>query len=419
MEALILIFGELVFAILAPFVVLVVELIGSLLGLTISFGTGKRAENVVSSRAARMIALVFAALAVLLLSALWVANSFYFDNVVRYVFGVAEKRSGIVTDCRSVDGSLFAGRIDLRDCTVRRPSHPTSSFDLSVDQVSFDLRVMSLLGTADIDVARVAGLEGWIASDRANSSKQGSAAQVEKPRRAFVIRELDVSNVSVVLSGTNPDGNPFELPLEIGQIDSEPLRSRLALFDLLFRSNLTGSIADAPFEISTSEIQDGRQTAWRAEQIPIASLGALSGGPLSWFSAGTVDVYVDDQWQRGDSLKIDMDWRLEFQGVEVQAPPGTGAFSRMASEPLTRYVNALDGHFPLEFQVVVNESQFEFKSSLAAAGLWSAVGDSVNNVLGKLGVDIEKASETGKAIKEGAKSVLDRLRKPKGEEVDE
>lgn len=416
MEALILIFGELVFAILAPFVILVVDLIGSVLGLTISFGTGRKAQSVVTSRAARIVALVTIGLAVLILSAVWVVNSFYFDYAVRHVFGMTEERSGITTNCEQIEGSLFAGRVNLRSCTVRRLSHPASTFDLSSDEVVMDLRITSLLGTADIDVARVTGLEGWVASDRSMIGQDDSTEPVDKPRRAFVIGELDVSDINITLSGINPDGNPFELPVEIGQIKSQPLRSRLALFDILFRSNASGSIVGAPFEISTSSVQDGRKTTWRAEQVPVASFGALTGGPLSWFSSGYVDVHVDDHWQRGDSLDIDMDWRLEFAEVEVSAPPGTGALARIASEPLTNYVNGMDGQFPLEFQMVVNESQFEFKSSLAAAGLWSALGESVNKVLGTFGIDLENASETGNAIKEGAKSVLDRLRKPKSDE---
>lgn len=111
-----------------------------------------------------------------------------------------------------------------------------------------------------------------------------------------------------------------------------------------------------------------------------------------------------------------MDWRLQFADVEVSAPPGIGALARVASEPLISYVNSLDGEFPLEFQMVVNENQFEFKSSLAAAGLWSAVGESVNKTLGAFGIDLKSSAQTGDAIKEGAKSVLDRLRKPKEED---
>lgn len=419
MEALLLLIGELVFAILAPFVFLCIEFVASLLGLTLSLSVGQKAQSIISSRGARLFTIALLALAALLLSAIWVVNSFYFDTAVRHVFGMAEERSDISASCKEIDGSIFAGRVDLRECTIRRPSHPSSSFDLSAEEVFLDIRIMSLLGTANIETARIAGLDGWVVSDRSNRRQQDNVAPVEKPKRQFVIDKLDVMDVSVTLSGTNPDGNVFELPVEIDQIESEPLRSRLALFDVLFRSNMTGSIAGAPFEVATSIIQDGRQTTWRADRVPVASLGAMTGGPLSWFSAGYVNVAVDDQWQRSDALSIDMDWRLNFEDVEVNAPSGTGALGRMASEPLTRYVNSLDGHFPLEFQVVVNESQFEFKSSLAAAGLWSAVGESINNILGKFGFDPETASETRDAIKEGAKSVLDKLRKPKGEKSDQ
>lgn len=418
MEALILIFGELVFAILAPFVILVADLIGLVLGLTISFGTGRKAEQVATSRAARVIALVLIGVAILTLTAIWIVNSFFFDHSVRYVFGMAQERSGIVTTCEEIDGSLFTGRVDLGNCTIRRPTHPASSFDLSLDNVELDLRVTSLLGTARIDVAHVAGLEGWIASNRGQVSGPGTADPVEKPRRGFVVHQLDISRVNIQLSGINADGNSFELPIEIQQIKSQPLRSRLALFDILFRSNAAGSIAGAPFELSTAIIENGRETAWRAERIPVAEFGAMTGGALSWFSSGSVDIAVDDKWQRRDSLSIDMSWRLEFEDVEVKAPPGTGSFARMASEPLTRYVNGLGGRFPLEFQMVVNENQFEYKSSLAAAGVWSAVGEAVNKVLGEFGIDLEKAAETGKAIKEGAKSVLDRLRKPNDDDRD-
>ena len=63
--------------------------------------------------------------------------------------------------------------------------------------------------------------------------------------------------------------------------------------------------------------------------------------------------------------------------------------------------------------MAIDEDQFEYKSSLAAAGLWSAVGESVNNVLARFGIEVStSASETGEKLKEEAKSVLDRLRKP-------
>ncbi len=83
-----------------------------------------------------------------------------------------------------------------------------------------------------------------------------------------------------------------------------------------------------------------------------------------------------------------------------------------------RYVNEFDGHFPLEFAMAVNENQFEYTSSLATEGLWSAVGDAVDKVLMSFGIELNLESETGNAIREGAKTLLDRLRKPKHEKPD-
>ena len=215
MEALILIFGELVFAILVPFVTLIVDLIGSIIGVIISVGTGKSGDRILTSRLARTIALVLVSIAVLILTATWTVNRFFFEETVRYVFGQVEQRAGIETTCQEIDGSLFAGRVDLRNCTIRRPTDPSSSFDLSVDGITVDIRVTSLLGTARIDTARVVGLEGWVKNDRSQVNDLEASARPEKPRRAFVIGDLFVSGTSIELSGINPDGNPFKLPVEV------------------------------------------------------------------------------------------------------------------------------------------------------------------------------------------------------------
>lgn len=197
---------------------------------------------------------------------------------------------------------------------------------------------------------------------------------------------------------------------------SAPLRSRLALFDILFRSNATGQIAGAGFEIRTAGNAGGRETVWQASEVPVASLGAVAGGVLSWFRDGVVDVAVEDRWRRDGQLEIDMDWSLEFRDVEVRAPDTAGALTRIATGPIVDYVNSHGGDFPFEFRMVINESQFEYQSSLAAAGLWTAVGESINRIMTAFDLDVGRsAAETGDKLKEEAKSVLDRLRTPKDE----
>lgn len=414
MEALILIFGEMIFAILAPFVAAVVDLIGVILAAIFSFIPGRRQERRVGSGAAKKMLIAFLAVGALIFAMLFVVNTFYFADSVRLVFDALERRSGIETRCSEINGSVFSGKISLDECAVARAGHASADFQLELDSVDIDLQISSLLGTAEVQTAQIAGLRGLVRRHEPAEQVDGG---VEKPRRAFVIQDLTIEGVDVTLSGFNKDGGVFELPVQVNSATSAPLRSRLALFDVLFRSNATGAIAGAEFEIKTAGDSGGRQTVWRASDVPVASFGAMMGGVLSWFSDGVVDVYVEDRWRRGDRLEIDMDWRLGLRDVEVKAPDSAGAMTRLATGPIVAYVNRHDGDFPFEFQLTLNEDQFAYKSSLAAAGLWTVVGESLNNVLTELGIEMpESAEQTGEQLKQGARSLLDRLRKPPEEE---
>ena len=415
MEALILIFGEMIFALLAPLVAVVVDLIGAILASIFSFFPTRHREPRLSSGAARKLLIVLLAIAAVILGALFVVNKFYFAESVRMVFGALEGRAGIETQCSEISGSVFSGQITLGKCKIDRTDHSSSDFQLELDSVDFDLQLSSLLGTAEVQTGHISGLRGSVIRHQAQRDVDNDT--VEKPRRAFVIQDLKIEDVAINLSGFNKDGGKFELPVHVTSATSAPLRSRLALFDILFRSNATGDIAGAEFEIETGGDSAGRQTIWRASDVPVANFGEMAGGALSWFHDGVVDVYVEDNWRRDGQLEIDMDWRLGFRDIEVQAPATAGVMTRVATGPIVDYVNSREGEFPFEFQMVINESQFEYKSSLAAAGLWTAVGESVNNILARFGIDVGRsASETGEKLKEEAKSVLDRLRRPKEED---
>ncbi len=416
MEALLLIFGEMIFALLAPLVTLVVEIFGLIVAALLSLLPGRRAEPRTGGGAANIGLKLLLSVAIVTLAVLFIVNTFYFADSVRGVFGVLERRGGIETSCAEIDGNVFSGRVSLGDCTIVRTEHDRSEFNLELDRVDFDLRLSSLFGTAEIETAHVSGLRGSVKKHQAVVDPD-SDEKAEKPRRSFVIQDLRIEDVDIALSGVNKDGGLFELPVQIATATSAPLRSRLALFDILFRSNLNGTIAGADFEVKTGGDSGGRQTAWRAMDVPVASFGAMAGGALSWFQQGVVDVQVDDKWRRDGQLDIDMDWRLTFRDVVVEAPDTAGLLTRLATGPIVAYVNSYDGEFPLEFELVVNENQFESRTSLATAGLWTAVGESINRILSVFGVDGEdSASETGDKLKEGAKSVLDRLRKPKDED---
>ena len=414
MEALVLIFGDLVFALLAPIFLAIVELVAAVFGFGFSMIPSGNAPRWRAPALLRKGAAFLTILAVLIVGAVWVVDRYYFAPSVRFLFGTMESRMGIEASCDGIEGSVFKGQVNLSDCDLRRLNDESLTFDLRVNELSLDVAMTSVLSTAVVEEAQVQGLKGWVRRDETSNTGDDSALKANKPARAFIVQDLVVDTVELSLAGRNGDGERFEIPIIINSIHSAPFRSRLALFDVLFRSNASGTIAGASFELATSMIDGGRETTWRADKVPVADFGRMVGGALAWFEKGTVDLSVVDRWRTDESLELDMDWRLNFDGVHVAAPKDSGVLKRALSQPLLAYVNDQGGQFPLEFQMVVNEDQFEYQSSLAAAGLWGAVGKSVNTGLKAIGVEINVDGEgTGDKLKEGAKSVLDRLRKRK------
>ncbi len=189
MEALVLIFGEIIFALLAPLVAVVVDLIGAVLAFIFSFVPFGRKVPRVSGGAAKKVLIVLLAIAVVIFGALFVTNKFYFSDSVRMVFGVLERRSGIETSCAEIDGSVFSGQISLGNCRIVRRDHASSEFELELDHVNFDLQLSSLFGTAEVQTANIEGLRGSVNRHQAQADADATR---EKPRRSFVIQELRI-----------------------------------------------------------------------------------------------------------------------------------------------------------------------------------------------------------------------------------
>lgn len=412
MEALALLIGELVFAILIPFIAMAAELIGAAVSALVAALSGRKRVPGARGGIAKPVAVALAGLSALVLVGVLVVNLFFFEQAVQFVFDRVEQRKGITTSCETIDGSLITGRVQLGNCDIKRREHPVSTFDLQVAEIDLDLRIASMFGTARLDSARVSGLAGAVFTDRRKAADQPPR---DRPRREFEIDELVVTDVRVAVTGINSSGDAFSVPMAMERLDSRPLRSKLLLFDVLFRSNASGSLAGAPFELASSGTAENRRTEWRATQVPVASLADAVGGALGWFSAGFVDVYVEDDWEATEATSLDLDWRLEFSDLQVSPPPGTGRVARIASVPLTKLINSYDGSIPLEFGLDLEEDQFALRYSLSAAGVWLAIKEAVDGAWSRIGFDTSKIAEKTESMREGMRDILDRVR---GDEED-
>jgi len=315
-------------------------------------------------------------LLILLLGAISAINFLFLDPTVKWIFAKIETKTGIQLSVNKVSGNLFAGNISFNDLKVKRESVEKSSFDFEVGNASTDIKLSSLIFQPvtlnNFSINDVTGKVHQPANTTSNkkASKNPNKGAKIKSKRDFIIEELDINNINISLS----KGGNKPINLSLNNIQSEPLRSNYAIFDIFFRSNISGSINDNKFLIKTEEIPSGRSTTWNIEDLPVSVFGSYIGKPpLNWFSDGKISLRLEDRWTLDKKANIDTTWNFQFKDIEVSPPDDMNIIEKALAKPVANYINSKDGDIDIKFSLVLNENQFEHSASLDASGLMEEV----------------------------------------------
>ena len=388
-------------------------------------------KNPRKKRWTRWLLIGSASVTAVLFVGLLVINQWFLSDLVQWLFNRQHERTGIAITTKTIDGNLFTGKFTASDIVVKRDHHPAGLIDLSVAQVTFSMpvwRVFSSVITVDsITVDDVQGkFERGIAG-QASTRKQKDDSGIaivddaektsltvkneNKNRREFQVTALTISNVNVIyLDHTRK--HPLSIPVTVEKLTANPLRSRWAIFDVLFRANANGTIAGRPFCIATTGDDLQRSTTWTANDLPIALMANHIGGPFTLLHDGTCDVRVTDRWQMfNDQRIIVMDWSLILNHVTAAVPESTNKTMALFEKPLVAFINAKGDRVPLSFTVSIDENRFDGTASAESAGLWKVVSDSLAATFGKkLGIEPETIKDLKEKAFDKAKDVLEKWR---------
>ncbi len=376
MEALLIIFAELLFACLAPLlaaigalIALVFELFALL--ITMLFGgssrktppakrrdaqgtrghpatgstSGSSQKPLFSKKTIHWIAGGFGGVAVLAV----IASFVLFDPLLRMILTTAGDRAEMSISYEESSGSLLSGRVALSGLALQRQSEDGLAFDLRVKRIEADVDLFSLFGSEPrIQFAAVDGVSGVVTPPEARDAHVEAPARPKPARRPFRADRVEVADVLVSVQPRNSE--PYDLEIRAG--DVAPFRSQLAMFDLLFRSNLEASVAGQPLYVATRDISEqGRETIWSFEEVEVDRLKLiLPKAPLTWLSDGTVTARVEDRWDLTDD-EIDMDWRITLDGIEVATPEAAGQTEAFLANGLARIVNAKGGDADFQYRL--------------------------------------------------------------------
>lgn len=349
---------------------------------------------------------------ILMVAALLAGNFVFLEPLAKRVLAAVGRHTNTELTFASVSGNIFTGEFTFTGVRAKRRSAVKSSFDLAARRLTADIDLWTLLARPiAFETVTVEGVTGSIRSPE-RRKRSGAPADLKlKPKRKFVIRGLALSDVAIALS----KGDNAPVAVALNSVKSTGFRSNFAVFDTLFRSDLSGTLDGRELAIATEPAGIGRITRWRIPDLPADTLSRIvTRPPAGWLREGTLNVSVDDRWQLDDRNDIHMDWRVRMQGVRAEARADAGLLEKTMALPVAGYIKGKDGNLDLNFTLVVSEPQFENMSSIDASVLWSVMSRSMREAMGLGGGEEEaataKTSRARKAI-DGVKRILRGKRK--------
>lgn len=293
-----------------------------------------------------------------------------FAPALRIALDQIELRSGVDIGFQHARGSLFTGRLELGEVTVRRASDGLE-FTLTVRELTLDVDMLQLHREAlQLTLVRAVGVRGAL------TRREGGP---QPPVRPFVIDRLELEDVQIEFEDMITA--PFRsLPLEFEALTIAPLRSELAMLDALCGAEARGSARGYSFGAGAH--------AWQARGIPIGPAAHKLGAAGRWIRGGDLDLTLGCLGSyEGDEVRLAVDLRLHNFKI---APPGDSA----RHLPASRVAEALSGLGPalrLRFEFGLPRERFRGATKVDQLGLWDGAIQAWNVELGaKLGLTREE-----------------------------
>ncbi|WP_208348205.1 hypothetical protein [Pseudaestuariivita rosea] len=409
MEALLLIISELLFIAIYPFVAFVGGIIAAIFEAVLTFfamllrplfernrkkQTNPKTSPVRPKRKGRKYLHWIAAPLIFVGAVIVALNYLFFEPALSFALDQIEDRTSYDIEFTAASGDIFTGRLAISGFEIRDQAGREAGLMLgSASDFEIDVNMWTLL-SRDVVLEKLVlndAVGTIILPPESESQNENRPEQDAEPRRkrGFVVENLAFSDIEVLAVTADQTSHS----LQIIQATSQPFRSRMAVFDLFFRSNMNATVDGVPLVVSTETISDnGRRTVWRFDDFPVTAAAVfVDRAPFTWLNGGTISANVQDAWDLSDQY-IDMDWRLDLKDTDIAAPPEAGRTQRLMIAALDRVVEQRDGNASLGFQMRFDQDGLRNGATGDMTVFWDALVAGVTKAISdNLG---ERAEET-------------------------
>lgn len=291
------------------------------------------------------------------LTALIFVDLFLYEPGLRLLLDQVERASGVDVCFERGRGNLFTGVVHLEGVTVRHRNG--ADVALTIDRLDIDIAMLRVFADeVPISELQLHGVRGAIVRNKT----QGTG---HPPGRGFVIERLLVDDLAIDFEDLA--GGPVRvLPLAIDHLEVTPLRSRLAVVDLLCHTRATGRARGSHFGAEGG--------TWKVGGISLGGQGPRLGAVSKWVRGGALDISVACRDAAADPLVLGIHVGIAaFQLV----PPGELG-RRTIAQKLAAAISNLGPRIDLDLRLEIGRDRLDGAASAAHAGLWDLGVQSLN-----------------------------------------
>lgn len=362
-------------------------------------------------------------------TALLAINFLFLEETVRFAVDEVEAKTGFEIQYASVEGNLFSGDFAFSGLKLKQTQADKPRLAVQAQEVGANLSIWGFIfGNRVLDAAIVSqakielqtlpkereekkGFDFAVAwGDKGIDAVNISRSPLLKSS-IFIVKNLELNNVNIHVDDRSAH-TPTQYDIQIDRLHAQPIRSHFAIFDLLFRSNLDGTLNGSRLEIVNTTVNNERHTRWGTNDIPATTLASLVGGPFHLFENGTVDVEVTDLRKTDSVDNLDLNWKIRVSDAQARLPESTPKILNPLVQVWVDNINENQKDWEFGFQLQFAESQFKGASSLNAQQIWQdSIPIFLKQVAGNIGVEESTIKEKTESAFNSVKDYLKNRKK--------
>lgn len=342
--------------------------------------------------------------------------------ILSWSFKRLQAKTGIAITFDRATGGPLRGEYVLHRVRAVRENDIHSNFDLLSSSVMVRFSLLNLLwrtpGLHEIRVDQITGSYEK-ASDRGGLASGAEQSKSRRRERNIAIDRLSIVDATVNYTDSSLKGEPVKFDLVVKSLQCAPFNTAFAAHDIVFRSNVVGTIDQQPFSIDTQRTETGVKTEWQATGLPVRLARAYLGGPFRLLRAGECDVHVVQTAPDDQKSPVVLDTEITFRAIRAGLPDDVKPAVAIAAQILMTQLKQVPKQMDLDFMLKLDQGKFDLRTTEDLHDVWVQFrAAAVSSLLKTSGLKLETVADgVGKEVDltvdkltEKAFQIIDRAR---------